>query len=58
MKRVLKFPGTLENPPSSPFFKGGDFVSSLWKREVGRDFWERFSNTQIDTKLEIQKCHE
>jgi hypothetical protein len=38
------------NPPYSPFFKGGKGsmihripaknLSSLWKREAGRDFWQ------------------
>jgi len=26
------------NPPSSPFVKRGKYFSSLWQREVGRDF--------------------
>jgi hypothetical protein len=27
-----------ENPPSSPFFKGGTLISSLYQREGERDF--------------------
>jgi hypothetical protein len=26
------------NPPLSPFFKGGILISSLYKKEGGRDF--------------------
>jgi hypothetical protein len=26
----------------------GDGLSSLWKRRVGREFWELFSNGEID----------
>jgi hypothetical protein len=50
-KRVTIYPfEKLSNPPYSPFFKGGkgpiiqrisvNNLSSLCKREAGRDFWE------------------
>jgi hypothetical protein len=52
MKSVPELPRSLRNPPWSPFFKGGNHISSLWKREVGRDFWEHFSNRQTDTEME------
>jgi hypothetical protein len=38
------------NPPQSPFAKGGRNISSLWQREVGRDFMEMISNRYIVTK--------
>jgi len=33
-----KIEGITKNPPFSPFSKGGHILSSLWQREVGRDF--------------------
>ncbi len=37
-QRGLTAIGKESNPPSSPFVKRGKSYSSLWKREVGRDF--------------------
>jgi hypothetical protein len=53
------------NPPCSPFSKGGKIgifyrrhsekISSLWKREAGRDLGEDLFKNSIDTPLGICK---
>jgi hypothetical protein len=41
------------NPPKSPFSKGGYFFSSLWQREVERDFTRKFQTAKV-TRIEEQ----
>jgi hypothetical protein len=33
-----------QKSPLIPLFQRGNYISSLWKREIGRDFWELFPN--------------
>ncbi len=57
----------LQKSPFIPLFQRGKItildplqiknVSSLWKREVGRDFWEGFSNHEIVTKNLLPDGH-
>jgi hypothetical protein len=39
------------NPPSSPFVKRGRLLSSLWKREVERDFMRQFQTGKLKHNL-------
>jgi hypothetical protein len=55
-------PANDENPPWPPFPKGGHEFTSLWKREVRRDFVLRFYSCQSELKfaLSLQSllgCH-
>jgi len=45
----------LSNPPSSPFVKRGNHFSSLWKREVGRDFLKIYLERLNSCKNQIEE---
>jgi hypothetical protein len=42
MFKVTNQKGEIINPPFPPLLKGGNFFSSLFEREAGRDFREGF----------------